>query len=436
VERRSDLGALFRSDRPPLELDEYRRTYRRTRVAANLILIIASTLLRGHFEHAHLVVGGIVALSSSILLHALVRKDASLLEMLTLDTVLYIVMTVVADTAEVALFVGMAQSFMLFQFVPARVAVAATVGFMSLSTAATTISVTMEIQSRSPADTLLLITVVTWLTTIPAIWMQLRAGAESHRRREQREQLARDKDELLRDRDRFVASVSHELRTPLTTVVGLAHTLADPGSKLTDAEKVEFMATLVEESEEVAAIVDDLLVAARAETGHLSLTTEEVDFATELETVAPDIPITSDPGRSTVLGDPVRVRQILRNLISNARRYGGPNVKIRIEERGALGTVTVLDDGDALPEELLAVIFAAYGRAHERPGRTDSVGLGLTVSRQLARLMGGDVSYHHRDGWAHFALKLPRSIPETADATGHPEDGSVSECAERAAPAA
>ncbi len=415
VADRSDLGAFFRSDRPPLEVAGYHRTYRRTRITANLVIIVAITLLADKFEHATLVVGGIIALSSLILAHSQLRRRASLFEMLAFDTVLYIVMTVVADTAELALFVGMAQSFMLFQFVSGRTAVIATVGFMALATGATTAAVTIEMQRRTPADTLLLITVVTWLTTIPAIWMQLRAGAESHRHREQSEQLMRDKDALLADKDRFVASVSHELRTPLTAVVGLAHTLAESGGSLDATERREFVEILVEQSEEVASIVDDLLVAARAETGHLSLVIEEVDLADEVASIAPpNVDVEVEAGVDSVLGDPIRVRQILRNLLSNAGRYGGPIVRIRVFRTNTGGAVAVEDNGEPIPSEHAGLIFTAYGRAHDRPGRTDSVGLGLTVSRQLARLMGGDVTYSRHGGWTVFLLTLPGG---TASAT-------------------
>lgn len=423
---RSDLGAFFRSDRPPLELNEYRRTYRRTRIWANLAIIAAILILGGHFEHAQSVVGGIIALSGLILLHSTLRSRSSLLEMIAFDTVLYLTMTVVADTAEVALFVGMAQSFMLFQFVAARVALVATIGFMLLATMATTLSVTMDLQVRSPADTLLLVTVVTWVTTIPVALIQLKAGAESHHRREQQEQLAVEKDHLLQDKDRFVASISHELRTPLTAVVAVAHTLHSAIEAITPDEKDELLAMLVEHSEEVTAIVDDLLVAARAQTGHLSLVVENVDLVDQLRAVAsPHLEVVADgTAQHIAVGDPIRVRQILRNLISNAERYGGERVWARVSTDGALARVDVADDGEPLSSESAAMIFDAYGRAHDRPGQTDSVGLGLTVSRQLARLMGGDVTYFHDGEWTVFSLTLPagtagttaaiKAAPETA----------------------
>ena len=408
MDTNSELRAFFRSNRPPLEVDEYRRAYRRTRVTANLILMLASTALASRFEHALLVVGSIVAISTLILVHSQLRRRASLLEMLSYDTVLYLSMTVVADAQEVSLFVGMAMSFMLFQFVPARTAVIATAGFMVLATGATIASVILEIQVRTPADTLLLITVITWLTTIPTIWMQLGAGSESHHRREQLEQLVRDKDELLQDKDRFVASVSHELRTPLTAVVGLARMLAEQGLELDASERQEFIESIAEQSEEVAAIVDDLLVAARAETGHLSLYLEALDLGSEVAAVAPsDATLDVAAGTSAVMGDPIRVRQILRNLISNAGRYGGPGLRIRVYPTATGSAVAVEDDGDPIPDDRLDQIFMAYGRAHDRPGRTDSVGLGLTVSRQLARLMGGDVTHSRQGKWTVFELALP-----------------------------
>jgi signal transduction histidine kinase len=107
---------------------------------------------------------------------------------------------------------------------------------------------------------------------------------------------------------------------------------------------------------------------------------------------------------------------VLRNLVSNAARYGGQSKRVRIWQRGAMGIVAVEDDGPAIPAESLDSIFSAYGRAHDRPGRTDSVGLGLTVSRQLARMMGGDVSYGHDGRWTSFQLSLPSSVAATTRA--------------------
>ena len=373
--------------------------------------------MAARFEYPLITVGGIVVMASLILLHSGLRRSGSLLEMIVFDTVLYLGMTVVADSPEITMFVAVAHVFILFHFVPARAAIASAIGFLTLGCVATGITLFMDSQQRNPGDSLLLAAVVAFLASVPAVWTQLKAGAEMHRLRIHQEQLSADKDRLLADKDRFVASVSHELRTPLTAVVGLAHTLADDPDGLTAEEKREFIGMIVQQGDEVAALVDDLLVAARAGSGHLALVVGEVDLVYELAAVIPDdIELISSAEQVTVVGDPVRVRQVLRNLVSNAARYGGENKRARIWLRGVMGVVAVEDDGPAIPDNSIDSIFTAYGRAHDRPGRTDSVGLGLTVSRQLARMMGGDVTYGHDGRWTSFQLSLPMSVMATSRA--------------------
>jgi signal transduction histidine kinase len=111
------------------------------------------------------------------------------------------------------------------------------------------------------------------------------------------------------------------------------------------------------------------------------------------------------PGLQAV-GDDARVRQILRNLLTNAVRYGGPNVAIEAIPDGDGVAITVTDDGDGVPEEAWERIFEPYQRGHETPGLPGSVGIGLAISRQLASLMGGDLTYRFEDGLSLFRLTL------------------------------
>jgi signal transduction histidine kinase len=107
----------------------------------------------------------------------------------------------------------------------------------------------------------------------------------------------------------------------------------------------------------------------------------------------------------TVIADASRVRQILRNLLTNAQRYGGPNRRIA---GGALFDriwLEVRDDGEGVPPGDAEKIFEPYGTAGT--GVKDSVGLGLSVARQLAELMGGSLTYHRDLDETVFRLELP-----------------------------
>lgn len=112
-------------------------------------------------------------------------------------------------------------------------------------------------------------------------------------------------------------------------------------------------------------------------------------------------------GDVEALADAGRLRQILRNLVSNAFRHGGPNVTIEASRVGPSIVLTVRDNGHGLPKAEWQSIFDSYYRSHTVTGRPDSVGLGLTVARQLARRMAGDLSYRMSDGESCFTLTLP-----------------------------
>ncbi len=418
MDKNHDLRTFLRSDRAAIELVEFNQTYRRTRISVNVLIAVAAVVMKSRFEHRPYVITGIVLGCLVVLAHASLRRNASLLEMVSVDTAIYLSLTLLADLPEVAIFVAMAQSFILFFFVRARTALVATATFTFAGIVAAAISTVSQIQMRSAAETVSIVTTVTVMTIVPAAWTLLRAAYEMNSHREKEEALVHEKDRLLVDKDRFVASVSHELRTPLTAVVGLAHTLAEAKDAITAAERDEFIETIVEQSEEVAAIVDDLLVAARAGTGHLSLVVSELDLSAELKTVVSEefefSSVETDP--VLVIGDPIRVRQVLRNLLSNCLRYGGDARRVRVFRDGFEGVVSVQDNGPPIPDDQREAIFTAYGRAHDRPGRTDSVGLGLTVSRQLAEMMGGDVLYDHDGKWSRFEFRIPIAMREMTQA--------------------
>ncbi|MDJ0924358.1 MAG: GAF domain-containing sensor histidine kinase [Acidimicrobiia bacterium] len=218
-----------------------------------------------------------------------------------------------------------------------------------------------------------------------------------------------------RSRLEFIASISHELRTPLTAVVGFASELRDRIDEFTDAEVKQFATVIASQSAEVAAIVQDLLVITRAEAGHLDVAAESVDLVAEVRSVARSVPLTGgeqqvtfDLDPATALADPMRVRQVFRNLFSNALRYGGPQVRVTVSAVGESAVIVVSDDGAGIPEEDRDAIFQAYGRSHTERHGPGSIGLGLTVSRYLAEAMGGTLTYDYRDGYSLFTFRIPR----------------------------
>lgn len=218
--------------------------------------------------------------------------------------------------------------------------------------------------------------------------------------------------DLIRSKDQFVATISHELRTPLTAVVGIAEELRDSNGSIGEAERHELLGLVADQGLEVSRIVDDLLIVARSDAGNLIVNSQPVDLGAEAvkATRAIDSSITVEAhGSPIVVADPQRVRQIIRNLITNAQRYGGPAIRVVIGDEGTRGILEVRDNGEPLSVSGRSEIFEPYTRAEQRPDVTASVGLGLTVSRRLARHMGGDLVYAHAGDETIFTLTLATS---------------------------
>ena len=218
-------------------------------------------------------------------------------------------------------------------------------------------------------------------------------------------------EDLVRSKDEFIASVSHELRTPLTGVLGLTTALAD--GAVSDAKEVgELLEMVRSQSQEISYLVEDLLVGARAEIGTIAIRPVDVDLGVELNDVLKSLDLGSVPvdldSDVRCFADSVRVRQIMRNLVVNAERYGGPLRRAVLRRSGDDAVFEMWDNGPAIPEDAQQRIFEPYGRAHRKEGTTASVGLGLSVSRQLAHLMGGSLEYLYDDG-SVFRLTLPGS---------------------------
>ncbi|MBT8207369.1 MAG: PAS domain S-box protein [Acidimicrobiia bacterium] len=220
--------------------------------------------------------------------------------------------------------------------------------------------------------------------------------------------------ELLASKDELIASVSHELRTPLTAVVGYAEILRDQRDALSVDERDEIIGSIVGQGSDLADIVEDLLVAARSEDDGLRVRSEPVHLRSEamsaLQSLSRHDAVvgTEVAGQDVVaFGDPVRVRQIIRNLVSNAVRYGGPSIRLGIDSDGSRARLVVIDDGVGVPPDERRWIFEPYHRSHPQKGLTAAVGLGLTVARKLARLMDGELTYRYEENESLFELTLP-----------------------------
>jgi len=212
-------------------------------------------------------------------------------------------------------------------------------------------------------------------------------------------------------KDEFIAGISHELRTPLTSIYGFSEYLLEQ-EMLDPAETSELLGLINRDSAELSRMVDDLLTAARLESDALSFSYEYVDLREETE-AAIDAMIRSGAevtvsGTLTVWADPVRVRQIVRNLVSNAIKHGGSSIGVYIEETPDFAVLTVSDDGDSLAPDMELRLFERFVHDGDEVLLTGSVGLGLSIARSLAQTMGGEIRFVRAGGWTNFEVSLPR----------------------------
>jgi signal transduction histidine kinase len=264
----------------------------------------------------------------------------------------------------------------------------------------------------SPESSLLILTTGLLATAFVA------GGLESRRRDRVARQEFDRLHELNQSKDQFLASVGHELRTPLTSVLGFAELLRADGGDLTDEDKRAMISSVAVEAADLASIVDDLLVAARSELDLVVVTEVPVSARAQVAQVLEvrgrdtcrNVRVVAERGNPyRALGDPSRVRQILRNMVTNACRYGGEAVEVRLGSIDGYVTVQVADNGSGVAPEDQEQIFTPYYRAHSSESQPAALGIGLSVARQLARLMNGDLVYLRQDGWTIFELRLPLS---------------------------
>ena len=212
------------------------------------------------------------------------------------------------------------------------------------------------------------------------------------------------------DRDHLLTSVSHELRTPLTFISGIVTELID-GRDLPWNERRRLLDMISEQSADMARIVEDLLADGQAAADRLELTVERLDLAAEAVRVADsariELAATATTNQIHCLGDARRVRQILRNLLTNADRYGGPHITVSAFRDLHRAYLAICDNGPPIPIEQRRHLFEDFARPDTGRRHPASVGIGLSVSRRLASLMGGSLGYEHDGRQSRFILGLP-----------------------------
>ena len=218
----------------------------------------------------------------------------------------------------------------------------------------------------------------------------------------------------------FVSLVSHEVRTPMAAVIGSARTLQQRWRDLNPDQRDAFLALIADETDRLAALVGEVLDSSRIDAGTFSYAFVELDLAPLVrETVAAferrprrvddpgEIPARFPPVR----GDPVRLRQVLTNLLDNAVKYSpdGSPVEVRATMPNGDVRIAVVDHGGGIAPEDQRLIFEKFGRVHGtsfKPG----TGLGLFIAKAIAEAHVGTLEVSSTPGeGSTFTLTLPLS---------------------------
>jgi signal transduction histidine kinase/HAMP domain-containing protein/CheY-like chemotaxis protein len=265
-------------------------------------------------------------------------------------------------------------------------------------------------------------------------------NVEIEQARQELEERARQLDLASRYKSQFLANMSHELRTPLNSLLILARLLADNPEQNLSPKQVEYANVIHSSGTDLLQLINDILDLSRVEAGKMELRPERFGLRSLLDDLrAVFQPLTSEKGLTFVAAAPAdgvpaelytdrqRLRQILHNLLSNAVKFteqGRVELRITAEpsQHGPVLAFSVTDTGIGIGEQNLDAIFGAFQQADGTTSRRyGGTGLGLTISRELAAQLGGQVLVQSTVGeGSTFTLRLPVGNPAEQDAAPAP----------------
>ncbi len=225
-------------------------------------------------------------------------------------------------------------------------------------------------------------------------------------------------------RDAFIGLVSHELRTPITTIFGGTRVLARRWRDLDPDARDAILADVSGEADRLYRLVEDILVITRVERGQLDVGDDPVGLrpilarvvATEgARTPNRTFEVQVPAGLPSIQGEEAYLEQVLRNLVGNAAKYGGPGSRVQVtaEATGDEVMIRVLDEGPGIEEDEAEALFDLFYRSPSTASTVPGAGIGLFLCRRLVEAMGGSIHAERRpEGGAAFVVTLARYVDD------------------------
>ena len=238
----------------------------------------------------------------------------------------------------------------------------------------------------------------------------------------------------------FLSSMSHELRTPMNAILGFGQ-LMELNDTLPDEHK-DYAQEILKAGNHLLELINDILDLAKVESGRIELSLEPVDVAPLITECLNLITSLADKRKiklshnllngAAVRADRIRLKQVLLNLLSNAIKYNreGGNVIIEVQPKGTESLhIRITDTGQGIPAERMTELFQPFNRLDAEDSNTEGTGIGLTITRRIIEIMGGNINVESEVGvGSTFWIELPlESRPASRPDDEHNSVGRVSD---------
>lgn len=245
-----------------------------------------------------------------------------------------------------------------------------------------------------------------------------RAISQRREREQDFEEAIASAHRLVAAKDQIINNLSHELRTPLTSIYGFASLLLEGLSQPLNSQSAqvnrENAQIILSEAAGLSRTVEDLLTSIKGDELGIKIKLVGLSTRSEMEKVLQTFEqegakLTRQIEDAQIWVDGIRFRQVIRNLVANARRHGGPRIAVIGRVIGVEYELAIVDDGPGVPDALKERMFDRFVHRGSEPLVAGSLGLGLSIARALTELMGGRLRYERSDGLTKFLLTFPLS---------------------------